>query len=136
MTACFGLSFDGNCEAAFELYARTLNGKLVYLLRWGDSPMAKDAPPEWAGKIFHARLTIGGIDLTGADTLPDKYEAPRGFSILIGIPDPDEVERAFHALAEGGSVTMPLQETFWAKRFGAVTDRYGLPWTINCEQAP
>jgi PhnB protein len=46
------------------------------------------------------------------------------------------VERAFHALAEGGTVTMPLQETFWAKRFGAVTDRYGLPWTINCEQAP
>jgi PhnB protein len=135
LTACFGLSFNGNCEEAFEFYARCLDGKLAYMLHWGESPMAADAPPEWGGKVFHARLTIGGIDLTGADAKPGTYEAPRGFSVLIGMEDPAEVERVFHALAEGGTVGMPLQETFWAKRFGAVTDRFGLSWTLNCEQA-
>jgi len=129
-----GLSFDGRCEAAFQFYERCLNGKIVFMLRWGESPMATDAPAEWKGKILHASLVIGDTTLLGADALPGSYESPRGFSVLLSPQDPDETERLFGALAEGGTVRMPLQKTFWASRFGAVTDRFGVPWTLNCEK--
>jgi PhnB protein len=71
----------------------------------------------------------------GADVPPDSYKEPRGFSITIQINDPADAERIFGALSEGGTVTMPLQETFWAARFGMVVDRFGIPWMVNCGQA-
>jgi PhnB protein len=129
-----GLSFDGQCEAAFKFYERCFNGKMTFLLRWGDSPMAKDAPAEWKNKVLHATLAIGESSVSGADALPGSYEPPRGFTILLGLQDPGEAERLFHALAENGTVRMPLQETFWAYRFGSVIDQYGIPWEINCEK--
>ncbi len=127
------LSFDGQCEAAFRFYERCFGGKIRLLLAWRDSPMAKDAPPEWGEKILHASLSVGDIVLSGADTLA--YERPRGFNVLLGLSDPVEAERLFHALAEDGTVTVPLQETFWAARYGWVTDRFGIPWAINCGKA-
>jgi PhnB protein len=130
-----GLTFDGQCEAAFKFYERCLNGKIEFMLRWGDSPMAKDAPAEWREKVLHARLVIGDTELLGGDGLPGEYESPRGFSILIGPNDSAEGERVFHALAENGTIRMPLQETFWAPRFGVVRDQYGITWTINCEKS-
>ena len=104
------------------------------MLRWGESPMAKDAPAEWRGKICHATLVIGDTALAGADVLPGSYESPRGFGLLLSLDDPGEAERLFCALAEGGTVRMPLQETFWAHRFGVLTDPFGLQWDINCEK--
>jgi PhnB protein len=124
------LSFNGQCEAAFRFYERCLGGKITYLLTWGDSPMAKDAPPEWGAKILHASLSVGDMVFAGADSL--QYERPRGFAVLLGLNDAADAERIFNALAEDGSVTVPLQETFWALRYGWVTDRFGIPWTINC----
>jgi PhnB protein len=126
------LSFDGQCEAAFKLYERSLNGKIAFMLPWGESPMAKDAPAEWGGKILHATLVIGDTSLLGADALPGSYESPRGFSVMLNLDDPGETERLFNALAENGTVGMPLQETFWAHRFGVLTDQFGIPWTFNC----
>src|SRR6266849_5426847 len=130
-----GLSFDGQCEAAFKFYEQCLNGKITFMLRWGESPMAKDAPAEWRGKILHARLVIGDTALLGADALPGSYESPRGFSVLLSLDDLGETERLFGALAENGTVRMPLQETFWAHRFGVVTDQFGIAWTINYEKS-
>ena len=60
----------------------------------------------------------------------------QGLSILLGITEPADAERVFHALAENGMVTMPMAQTFWAVRFGALVDQFGIPWAINCEQAP
>jgi PhnB protein len=129
------LFFDGQCEAAFRFYERCLGGKITFLLTWGESPMAKDAPPEWGSKILHASLTVGDTVFAGADTLPQQYEQPRGFNVMLGLSDPTDAERLYHALAEDGTVTVPLQETFWALRYGCVTDRFGIPWTINCGRA-
>jgi len=129
------LSFNGQCEAAFMFYERCFGGKITSLLTWGDSPMAKDAPPDWGAKILHASLSVGDILLAGADTLPQAYERPRGFSVLLGLSEPMDAERIYSALAEDGTVTVPLQETFWALRYGWVTDRFGIPWTINCGKA-
>src|SRR5437773_11596828 len=129
------LSFDGKCEAAFRFYEQCLGGKITFLLTWRDSPMAKDAPPEWGAKILHASLHVGDMVFAGADTLPQGYERPRGFAVLLGLSDANDAERIYHALAEDGTVTVPLQETFWALRYGWVTDRFGIPWAINCEKA-
>src|SRR5437764_8037910 len=130
-----GLSFDGQCEAAFQLYERCLNGKIAFMLRWGESPMAQDAPTEWSGKILHAMLVIGDNALLGADALPGSYESPRGFSVLLNLNDPGETERLFRALAESGTVRVPLQETFWAHRFGDLVDQFGIPWAFNYEKS-
>jgi PhnB protein len=128
------LSFGGQCEAAFQFYERCLGGKILTMLTYGNSPMAEQVPPEWRGKILHATLTVGDNVLVGADVLPEQYEPPKGFQVLLGMDDPVDAERIFQALAENGTVQMPLQRTFWAVRFGVLVDQFGVPWEINCEQ--
>ena len=130
-----GLLFDGRCEEAFRFYEQCLNGKLEFVLRWGESPTAQDAPAEWRNKILHAKLIVGDAELLGGDALPGTYESPRGFSLLISPGDASEAERLFHALADNGTIQMPLQETFWSPRFGSVTDQFGISWTINYEKS-
>jgi PhnB protein len=129
------LSFNGQCEAAFKFYEQCLGGKIEATMTYGESPMADQTPSEWRNKIMHASLTVGNKVLMGADGPPDQYEEPKGLSVLLGIDDPAEAERIFHALAENGTVRMPIQETFWAARFGMLVDQFGIPWMINCEQA-
>jgi PhnB protein len=129
------VSFNGDCEAAFQLYERCLGGKIVVMLTYGDSPMADQAPPQMRGKIVHATLSVGNNVIYGADVPPEQYQPPKGFHLTVGLDDPNEAERIFQALSEGGTVQMPLQKTFWAVRFGVLTDRFGVSWEINCEQA-
>jgi len=130
------LTFKGQCEAAFKFYERCLGGKITFTLTWGNSPMANQAPPEWHEKILHATLEVGDNVLAGCDVPPGQYEQPKGFSVLLAADDPLDAERIFHALAENGTVQLPIQETFWAVRFGMVVDQFGTPWEIHCEQAP
>jgi PhnB protein len=127
------LIFNGECDAAFSLYQKYLGGVVTFRLTWGDSPMADQAPPDWHDRILHATLTVGGTGLSGADVLPGMYQRPQGFQVQLNIDDAAAAERIFTALAEDGEVTVPLQQTFWALRFGAVVDRFGIPWSINCE---
>lgn len=127
------VSFDGRCEEALRFYEQCLEAQVVFLLPWGDSPAAGEVPENWRSKVYHASFVIGGVTFQGGDVVPEKYTAPRGFEINLGMDDPAEAERLFGELSEGGSVRMPLQETFWAQRFGAVTDRFGISWIINCE---
>ncbi len=135
MTVNPHLVFSGQCEEAFKFYERCLDAKIKFTLTWGDSPLANQVPPEWGGKVLHATLWVGDTVLTGVDVVPEEYEPPRGFSVMLGLDDPVAAERIFDVLAENGTVGMPLQETFWAARFGGVVDRFGIPWEINCEEA-
>lgn len=128
------LSFGGQCEAAFKFYEQCLGGKIDALLTYGESPMAGDVPPEWHSKVMHTSLTVDDKVLMGADNPPDHYEETKGSSVLIGIDDPAAAERVFHALAENGTIRMPIQETFWAARFGMLVDQFGIPWMINCDK--
>jgi PhnB protein len=128
------LNFNGQCETAFKFYEQYLGGKIEATMTYGESPMAEQTPPEWRNKIMHASLIVGDKVLMGADSPPDRYEEPKGLSVLLGIDDPAEAERVFHALAENGTVQMPIQETFWAVRFGMVVDQFGIPWMINCDR--
>lgn len=129
------LSFNGQCEAAFTLYAQCLGGQVGAIFRYGGSPMADQAPADWGDKVMHATVTVGNQVFMGADIMPDRYEEPKGFSLSIQITSAAEAERIFGELAKGGRVAMPLEKTFWAERFGMVVDRFGIPWLINCESA-
>jgi PhnB protein len=126
------LTFSGQCQSAFKFYERSIGERIVTMLTWGESPIAKQAPPEWRDKILHATLAVGDSVLTGADVVPEQYQHPKGFSVQLNIDDPGDAERIFAALAEGGAVQMPLQKTFWALRFGVLVDPFGIPWEINC----
>ena len=77
---------------------------------------------------------VGDKILMGSDAPPDRYEPMKGFSVTLGIDDPKDAERIFHALSENGMVQMPIQKTFWAERFGMLVDQFGTPWMIICEQ--
>jgi PhnB protein len=129
------LSFNGNCEEAFKFYGQTLGGKIQTMMRWGESPMADQVSSDWRDKIIHTTLIVGESALMGSDAPPGSYETPRGFSVAINLENVADAERIFGALSEKGTVTMPLQQTFWATRFGMATDRFGIPWMVNCGNA-
>ncbi len=126
------LIFNGQCDAAFTLYQQCLGGTVTFRLAWGDSPMADQAPAEWRDKILQATLQVGGMAFSGADVLPGAYRRPQGFQVQLNLDDVAAAERIFTQLAEDGEVTVSLQQTFWAQRFGEVVDRFGVPWSINC----
>lgn len=129
------LTFNGRCEAAFGFYERSLGGKIVAMVPHAGTPAEQHVPSEWRNKILHARLMVGDEVLMGSDAPPDRYEEPKGISVTLQIEDPADAERIFHALAENGTVRMPIQQTFWAARFGMLVDQFGIPWMVNCEQA-
>jgi PhnB protein len=126
------LSFNGQCEEAFKFYEKCLGGKTVFMMTWGDSPMAAEAPPGWGKKIMHATFKLGDTTMAGAD-MPSEQK-PHGFSVALGLSDAKEADRIFKTMAEKGTVKVPIQETFWALRFGEVVDQFGTPWLINCEK--
>jgi PhnB protein len=126
------LNFNGQCETAFKFYEKCLGGKIIFMMRHEGSPVADQVPAEWRKKILHATLNVGDAVLQGADVPSDYYQKPQGLSVSINTKESAEADRIFHALAVNGTVQMPIQETFWAIRFGMVTDRFGIPWMINC----
>lgn len=127
------LTFNGTCEAAFKFYEKVLGGDL-FLLKYGESPAAAQTSPESKDKIMHARLVVGAERLMGSDAPAQMYEPMKGISVTLSVDQPTEAERVFAALAAGGTVRMPIQETFWAHRFGVLVDKFGTPWMINCER--
>lgn len=129
------LFFNGDCEAAFKFYAQCMGGKIEAMMTHEGTPAAKDVPAEWHSKILHARMRVGDQVLMASDAPPGRYHQPQGFSVSLQIKEPADAERIFHALEESGQVTMPIQQTFWATRFGMVVDRFGIPWMINCDGA-
>jgi PhnB protein len=130
------LYYSGNCEAAFKFYAEALGGKILAMITHAETPAAAETAPEWQQKIIHARIALGDTVLMASDAPPGRQAPMSGFSVTLNVAEPAEAERLFHALAEGGTVGMPIQETFWAKRFAMLTDRFGTPWMINCEKLP
>lgn len=126
------LSFDGRCREAFEFYAKVLKGEIVAMISHGETPAGEHVSKDWQDKIINAHLIAGGQALMGADSPPQMGDVTKkGFSISIEIDDEKDAERIFNAFADRGTVTMPFEPTFWAKKFGMVTDRYGTPWMIN-----
>jgi PhnB protein len=129
------LLFKGNCEEAFKFYEKCLGGKIEAMIPHAGTPAEQHVSPEWRNKIMHARLVVGNAVLMGSDAPLDKFEEPKGFSVSLNTNDPSEAERLFHSLEQGGTVKMPIQQTFWSPRFGMLVDRFGIPWMVNCTEA-
>jgi PhnB protein len=128
------LNFNGTCAEAFRAYEQVLGGKITMMMTHGDSPMADQVPADWKDAVMHVRLEVGDQALMGSDAPPPYFQQPQGFSVSLQIREQAETERIYNALAEGGTVKMPLQKTFWAGRFGMLVDRFGTPWIINGEE--
>ena len=128
------LSFNGNCAAAFRFYEKVLGGTIPMMMTYGESPMADQTPPEFRDKVMHTRLISGDVVLMGSDAPHGRYEEAKGITVALGVDSAAEAELIFHALAQKGTIEMPIAETFWAIRFGMLRDQFGTPWMINCEK--
>jgi PhnB protein len=128
------LSFDGRCREAFEFYEKTFGGRIVFIQKIGESPMAATMPAETHDRVMHVTLHIGDQVLQGADAPPGQFSKPAGFCVAAHFNDIGEAERVFSTLAQNGTVQMPFQPTFWAKGFGMVIDQFGTPWIVNAGQ--
>ena len=128
------LYFDGRCEEAFKFHEKCLDAKIQMMMTHEGTPAAEHVPADWRKKIMHARLAVGDQVLMGSDAPPDRYQKPQGFSVAVQVKSAAEADRIFKELSEGGRVNMPIQETFWAVRFGMLVDKFGIPWMIDCEK--
>jgi PhnB protein len=127
------LFFNGQCEEAFKFYEKNLGGKITAMMTHEGTPAAGQVPGEWQKKIMHACMTINDQSLMASDAPPEHFQKPQGFYVSLQIKEPDEAERVFNALSNHGKVNMPIQQTFWARRFGMLVDQFGTPWMINCQ---
>lgn len=130
------MAFDGNCREAFDFYQKALGGEITAMFTHGESPMAEQSTPELRDKIMHARLVIGDTELMGSDAMPNQYQTGNHITISINVDTATEAEKIFAALSDKAKIDMPLQETFWAIRFGMLTDQFGIGWMVNCESKP
>ena len=132
------LFFGGNCEEALKFYEASLGGKTVMLHRYGGSPMDNaDLPATWRNKVMHATFEAEEARFMASDAMPGQPTPTyTGFAMSINIPkDKAKAEKVFHALAAGGTVTMPFGPTFWGAHFGMLMDQFGVPWMVNCDDS-
>ncbi len=128
------LAFNGQCEEAFKHYETVLRGKILMMVRNSDAPAGTPIAPGSGNRIMHARLKVGDRLLMGGDAPSQHFSKPQGFCVSIQLDTTADAERIFRDLGEGGTVNMPMAETFWARRFGMLTDKFGVPWMVNCEK--
>ena len=124
------LNYGGNCEQAFRFYEEHLGGKITMLMRHGEQPNASNVAPEWKNAVLHARMTLGGTELFGADMPPDRFQPMRSAYLSLSVDSVEEAERVYALLTDGGQIFMKMEETFFASRFAMLRDRFGTSWMI------
>lgn len=126
------LFFHGRCEEALNYYKESLRGEVTSLSRFAGSPMESQVGSDYKDKIMHASFEAGDVKFMASDGRPGP--SPDGeddIALSLATRDPAEGERVFAALADGGTVEMPLQEAFWGGKFGSLTDRFGVQWMVS-----
>jgi len=124
------LNYGGNCEEAFRFYEKNLGGKILMMMRYGEQPDPKNAPPGTEKWVLYANMAIGETQLMGSDVPPERFQPMRSVYLSLEVDGDAEAERIFAMLAEGGEIFMPMAETFFASRFGMLRDRFGTSWMI------
>ena len=134
------LSFQGQCRAAFDFYAKVLGGKVTAAFPYGEGPPDMPVDPKHKDWLMHCWLEVGDQALMGADMAPEfapNIDKPKnGFDVSLHTDDIDQARRWFDALAAGGKEVMPFAETFWSPGFGSLVDRFGIPWMVNTNAGP
>lgn len=130
------LSFSGNCGDALTFYHSCLGGELD-LQRFADSPIADQVPAEARDGIVHGSLSTGSLTLLGSDAgcMRAPLVAADNVGLCLNCESDEEITTLFAKLAEGGTVLDPLAYMFWGGKFGALTDRFGMKWIFNYQQA-
>jgi PhnB protein len=126
------VNFAGTCAEAFRFYEKHLGGQIGMMMTHGQAPDQSRVNPDWKDAVLHARISIGGTELLGAD-IPTA-QPMRSAYLSLGVESDADAERIFAALADGGQVFMPMQETFFATRFAQVQDQFGINWMIIHER--
>ncbi len=129
------LFFGGRCEEALEFYKGAIGAKVLYLIRYKESPEKLPVgmlAPEYEDKVMHSTISVGGSQFMMSDGCGEKLNFA-GFSLSLAVPDKAVAEKVFAALAVGGAVKMPLTKTFWSPCFGMLTDKFGMGWMISVE---
>ena len=124
------LNFGGNCEEAFRFYEKNLGGKITAMMTRAQLPDLTNAPPGPDKAIVHARMNIAGVELIGNDVSPEHFKPMRSAYLYFAVDSVAEAERVYGVLSQGGQVSMPLEETFFASRFSMLRDKFGVTWTI------
>ena len=127
------VNFAGQCAEAFRFYEKHLGGTIGMIMTHAQAPDQSQIKPEWKDAVLHARISIGDTELMGAD-IPNA-QPMRSAYLTLSVDRDMEAERIFAALADGGEILMPLEETFFASRFGQLRDRFGINWMILHERA-
>jgi PhnB protein len=126
------VNFAGRCAEAFRFYEKHLGGVMGMMMTHAQAPDQSRVKSEWKDAVLHARISIGGVELMGAD-IPDA-QPMRSAYLSLSVDSDADAERIFSALANGGEVFMPMQETFFATRFGQLRDQFGINWMIIHER--
>lgn len=137
------LTFNGNCEAAFNFYKSVFGGEFAYLGRFKDMPTMDGMPPVSDGdceKIMHVSLPISKETiLMGSDSGGEwgpKLQVGNNFSVSITADSKENADQLFTKLSEGGKITMPIGNTFWGSYFGSFSDKFGINWMVSFSQNP
>lgn len=125
------LMFGGNCLEAMNFYKQCFGGEFD-CMTYENSPMP--IPEEVKSKIMHSRLKNQSLELMAADDVQHKsVHSGNMVTLNVTCNSQEEIKRIFKGLAQGGRITMPLQDTFWGSKFGTLTDKYGIKWMLNCD---
>ena len=122
------VNYAGNCEQAFRFYEQHLGAKITMMMNHQQQPAAASVPPNWKNAILHARIEIGDTVLMGAD-IPNA-EPMRSAYLTLTLDTPEEAERIYALLSEGGEVFMKMEKTFFASRFAMLRDKFGTSWML------
>lgn len=125
------LNFGGNCEEAFRFYEQHLGGKITMLFRADQAPEKVHAP---GNGVIHARMDIAGTVLIANDVPAERFQKMRSAYLYLSFDSPEEIERVYALLSDGGEVFMPLAETFFATKFAMLRDRFGVSWSLIHER--
>lgn len=128
------LNYGGNCAAAFRFYEKHLGGKIGMMMTYEEMPKTENAPPMPKDAIVHASMQIGGTRISGSDVPGDRFQPMRSVYLSLSVDSDAEAERIYKLLAEGGEIFMPMQDTFFATRFGMLRDKFGTSWMIIHER--
>ena len=126
------LNFAGNCREAINFYKETFKGEILSMQTYAEANMQVE--DRFKNNILHADFKAEDVHLMASDGMPGFMAEPGNMVTLsVDLSDMNEQDRLFNALAAGGTVTMPLDTTFWGARFGMVIDRFGINWMLNCQ---
>jgi PhnB protein len=124
------LNYGGNCREAFEYYAKHLGGKITMMLDHKQQPGMNQVPAGWQEKIMYASMELADTEIKASDVPPERFEPMRSVYLCMTLDSIAEAERVHAALAEGGQIFMPMEETFFAHRFSMLRDRFGTSWMV------